>query len=244
MHSKFRISAAIFSVLLFMTPLAGADAASQNVSMIFGSKASKKPISVYRHNPDTGKNRLVKTCKKTCEIDLEAADRFFILFPAKNKKYKTYIRRNQEDAELKDGVYYFDLTYGAPEDEERNYFRAYAEDQTSEAQDELCDNFDVSKLSDRPKACFKVKPSLPPRTRRSGWCKVAMTILINGRNKDVSARSCSEDIFKISSEEAVKLYRYYPKLKDGQAVSSRLITTVNFTLSDEKGKIIPPKNEK
>lgn len=61
---------------------------------------------------------------------------------------------------------------------------------------------------------------------------------------DMHAFILSEDLFGLSSEEAVKLFRYYPKLKDGQAVSSRLITTVNFSLSDGKGNIIPHKIEK
>jgi len=243
MYNKLRVFIALFGTLLLVSSLSSAEEGGSRVKMVFTGKANK-PVSVYSFNPDTGKNRLMNTCRKSCEMDVQAGEKVFILFPARHKKYKTYIRRDQKDANFRDGVYDFDLTYGTPEEEERNYFKSYSQDKLTAAQDKLCDDFEVSRLLDSPKACYKIKPSLPPRMRRSGWCKVAMTVLPNGRNQDVAARSCSEDLFKISSEEAVKLYRYYPKQKNGQAVSSRLITTVNFTLADEKGKIIPPKIKK
>jgi len=232
----------IFSFLLAFSGVKASSGVDYRVSVQGGGIT--KPLIIYGHNPKTRRTARIKDCRLKCDFTLSEGETFHILLRPKSKRYKTYIRRNLEDSVLKDGVYRFNLVLKTPEEEERHYFAAQLADKVDKAKDRNCDTIKGLTSPDRVKSCYKVQPFLPPRMRRSGWCKVTLRVLTNGRTDDVKVETCSEDVFKISSEETVKLFRYFPKEKDGEIISSRLRTTVNFTLTDGKGNIIPPKVNK
>ena len=211
-------------------------------AIIVQGKHRGKLVSIHQRAPN-GSSGKVAVCKIPCKKTIELADPFFILFPPPRGDYGHYIRRNSEDAIQKDGTYRFDTTLKTQHEETTHYYRSYASDQNNKPKRQACLRFELKDLSERPKACFKNRPSIPPKSVRSGWCEVVFTVLPDGSTENVDVRECSEEMFRIGSLEAAKLFRYYPRIRNGQAVSTKLRTKVRYTLKNEKGKRVPAKGE-
>lgn len=88
--------------------------------------------------------------------------------------------------------------------------------------------------------CMRVPPIMPPNAKHSGHCKLKFDVTDRGRTENITAISCTEDLFKRASIQSVKLWVYTPKVERGQAVSRPGVETkVSFKLSDVEGNLIP-----
>lgn len=87
---------------------------------------------------------------------------------------------------------------------------------------------------------FRVEPVMPPRAQRSGHCVVKFNLSADGAPYDITAQSCSQNLFERPSIKAVNKWKYKAKIVEGQRVARKGLTTrLSFNLSDEFGKIIP-----
>lgn len=186
--------------------------------------------------------RSIARCVTPCKQNVSTNENFFITLSSPKRKYGA-IRRSAQDAEIKGDTYTFDIKLDTPENEETRYVKSTIANRLETEKIKTCMSFGLEDLADRPKACYKMPPLLPPLTERSGWCKIAFAVLMDGSVSDVEARECSEDMFKIPSVETAKTFRYYPQLKDGKVVRSCLRSTIRYTLTNGKGKVIPAKGE-
>lgn len=87
---------------------------------------------------------------------------------------------------------------------------------------------------------YRTEPVMPPRAQRSGHCIMQFDVSAEGAPYNISAQSCSEDLFKSSSAKAVSKWKYKAKVVNGQRTARAGITTrITFNLTDERGNIIP-----
>ena len=96
-------------------------------------------------------------------------------------------------------------------------------------------------IADRDeKPLYRVEPVMPPRAERSGHCIMRFDVSAEGTPYNISAQSCSQDLFKRPSVKAVGKWKYTAKVIQGQRVARTGLTTrLTFNLSDERGRLIP-----
>ena len=99
----------------------------------------------------------------------------------------------------------------------------------------------IVKISDQDETpLFRVEPVMPPRAQRSGHCIVKFNLSADGSPYDITAQSCSQNLFERPSIKAVNKWKYKAKIVEGQRVARKGLTTrLSFNLSDERGRIIP-----
>ncbi len=86
----------------------------------------------------------------------------------------------------------------------------------------------------------RVPPIMPMRAERSGHCVLEFDIGLDGKPFNIEARYCTQNIFKRPSIRAATKWNYRPKIKNGQPVIRRGVSTqISFDLTDENGQIIP-----
>lgn len=79
---------------------------------------------------------------------------------------------------------------------------------------------------------------MPPRASKSGHCKMRVQVGESGKPTKVEAVSCSDDIFRAYSVDAVRRWEYLKSDQTGQ-LSWIDEPIVKFSLVDERGNIIP-----
>jgi len=214
---------------------------TEKTLVIKGGKPGAR-ISIHQLNA-FGRSGTVAKCKSPCKETVKLADPFYITIPTRRNKFETYLRRNSSEAEVKGGVYHFDITPRGSEEEAAHYYRSFSSDVNNLPKRQKCFNFTKADLSERPKSCFKNTALLPARMERSGSCIVRFKVLPNGASEGVTVSDCTEDMFRLPSLEAAKLFRYYPRLLNEEIITSKIKTRVRFDLNDGRGKRIPAKGE-
>lgn len=88
-------------------------------------------------------------------------------------------------------------------------------------------------------ACMRFPPIMPPEATRSGHCKMMFDVSDTGWPQNIRTTSCSDDVFRLPSEQALRGWYYTPKTARGQAVTQTNVeTTISFNLVDENGRRI------
>ena len=235
------------SFLLATSGIAGIATASEVGAEITKTtvhiKGVKRGLIATVHQKTNSYSPPLARCLTPCKETVETKNPIYIIVTPPKRKYGA-IRRDMKNAVVDGENLIFDIELDTPENEELIYVRGSIEKRLEQDKIKACEVFSKTDLTSKARKCYKLSPTLPPRMERSGWCKVLFTILPDGRVTDVVAQECSEDMFRITSQETVKTYRYYPKLKDEQVIKSRLRTTLRYELRDGKGKVIPAKGEK
>lgn len=83
---------------------------------------------------------------------------------------------------------------------------------------------------------MRLTPIIPAKTVTRGHCTLKFDVTPEGFTRNVEALTCTDPIFKNTSIATLRLWRYYPKKIDGQAVAQTGLTEdIKFILSDGKG---------
>lgn len=100
--------------------------------------------------------------------------------------------------------------------------------------------FVVSVVDRDPEPIVRIPPNMPARADRSGHCQMRFSVSPGGRPYDVTAMSCSQELFARASVRAVQSWTYRPKIADGRPVErTGLQTRISFRLTDDRGVDIP-----
>ena len=87
---------------------------------------------------------------------------------------------------------------------------------------------------------FRQPPVMPARAERSGHCDVIFDVNADGATYNVQVLTCSQNLFARASVKAAHKWKYRPQIIDGQAQDRRGVrTTITFSLTDERGNLIP-----
>lgn len=87
---------------------------------------------------------------------------------------------------------------------------------------------------------YRAEPIMPPRAERSGHCVMRFDVSADGAPYNISAASCSQNLFEKPSVKAVSKWKYKAKVVSGNRVARTGLTTrISFNLTDERGNLIP-----
>ncbi len=91
--------------------------------------------------------------------------------------------------------------------------------------------------------CYRMPPPIPP-LNYSGYCRLEFDVTSKGNVTNDRIIECSDSAFEITSQIAVRAWKYHPKIERGMAVTrpgvkTKLkydVTDFDKTLLDENGK--------
>ena len=230
------------SVLYLTFCAASAMAAESPVeTSIVKIRGVKKNVHATITEINNGVHRPLKRCLTPCTEAISTAHPFYVTLSPPNRRYGA-IYRDMKDAVREENTYTFRINLASREDEERRYVRNQLSRYVDTEKQEACKKFTKQDLTEKIKVCYKATPTMPPRSVRSGWCKMTYIVMEDGSVSGVEARECSEEIFRINSVETAKLFRYFPRLKDNEITKIRVNTTIRYLLDRGNGKPISPKN--
>jgi TonB family protein len=82
------------------------------------------------------------------------------------------------------------------------------------------------------------------RRGEQGHVVVEFTISTDGSTRDIEVVEAEpRNTFDREAERAVRGWRFEPALRDGRPVETRLQHTIDFTLTDEQGSLVPVQEE-
>lgn len=96
------------------------------------------------------------------------------------------------------------------------------------------------KIDGNAAPCVRQPPRIPMEAERSGHCYVNFDVDEQGYTENIRVDTCSEEMFRLYTEDAVSWWYYKPKVLAGTAVKQLgERSKVIFVLSDENGEVIP-----
>ncbi len=107
--------------------------------------------------------------------------------------------------------------------------------------DEAVDRMIAARLPAGPEAAPQVflgpEPEYPPellKAKTKGQAVISLRIGANGRVFDLVVKSATEPAFGEAALEAVRLWRFLPRMKGGRPVEAKVDVPINFTPPEKK----------
>ena len=81
---------------------------------------------------------------------------------------------------------------------------------------------------------------MPPRTEKSGHCRVRFNVSAEGAPFDVQTTYCTQSLFERATLKSVQRWKFNPKIVNGRPVAMTGVENkVTYRLTDERGQLIP-----
>jgi hypothetical protein len=85
----------------------------------------------------------------------------------------------------------------------------------------------------------RIPPIMPMGANTSGSCDMQFDVNKAGQTVNIKTLSCTDDIYDYASRRALSLWKYNPRVMNGElAGECGIENTIKFQLIDERGKVI------